>query len=194
MTAASVEGVAPEDVTPAMRSRAKAVNFGLVYGMSDFSLAAQIGVTRKEAKAYIENYFAMFPGVRRYMDEIKAKAKEEGSVSTLSGRRRPLPEIQSTNFNVRSFGERVALNTPIQGTAADVIKLAMVAVYRRLQEAGMRTRLILQVHDELILEAPEDEVARATALLTEEMQNAMSLSVALVADAGVGEDWYHAKG
>ena len=194
MTAASVEGVAPGDVTPAMRSRAKAVNFGLVYGMSDFSLAAQIGVSRKEAKAYIENYFAMFPGVRRYMDEIKAKAKEEGSVSTLSGRRRPLPEIQSTNFNVRSFGERVALNTPIQGTAADVIKLAMVAVYRRLQDENLRTRLILQVHDELILEAPEEEVAYVTALLTEEMQNAMSLSVALVADAGTGEDWYHAKG
>lgn len=194
MTAASVEGVAPEDVTPQMRSRAKAVNFGLVYGMSDFSLAANIGVTRKEAKAYIENYFTMFPGVRRYMDEIKAKAKEEGSVSTLSGRRRPLPEIQSTNFNVRSFGERVALNTPIQGTAADVIKLAMVAVYRRLKEEKLRARLILQVHDELILEAPEDEVSYVTALLTEEMQNAMSLSVALVADAGVGQDWYHAKG
>ena len=194
MTAASVEGVPPEEVTPQMRSRAKAVNFGLVYGMSDFTLAANLGITRASARAYIQNYFAMFPGVRRYMEEIKARAKEEGSVATLSGRRRPLPEIRSTNYNVRSFGERVALNTPIQGTAADIIKLAMVAVYRRLRRENLRARLILQVHDELIVEAPREEAEYVKKLLTEEMQNAMPLDVALVADAAVGEDWYSAKG
>ncbi len=194
MTAASVEGVPPDEVTPQMRSRAKAVNFGLVYGMSDFTLASNIGVSRAEARAYINHYFAMFPGVRRYMEEIKARAKEEGSVSTLFGRRRPLPEIQSTNYNVRSFGERVALNTPIQGTAADVIKLAMVAVYRRLRRENLRSRLILQVHDELIVESPRDEADYVKTLLTEEMQNAVHLDVTLVADAAVGEDWYSAKG
>lgn len=194
MTAASVEGVPPEEVTPQMRSRAKAVNFGLVYGMSDFTLAANIGISRADARAYINNYFAMFPGVRRYMDEIKARAKEEGSVSTLSGRRRSLPEIKSSNYNVRSFGERVALNTPIQGTAADVIKLAMVAVYRRLRRENLRSRLILQVHDELIVESPRDEADYVKTLLAEEMQNAMHLDVTLVADAAVGEDWYSAKG
>ncbi len=194
MTAASVEGVPPEEVTPQMRSRAKAVNFGLVYGMSDFTLAANIGISRAAAREYINNYFTMFPGVRRYMEEIKARAKEEGSVSTLSGRRRPLPEIKSSNYNVRSFGERVALNTPIQGTAADVIKLAMVAVYRRLRREHLRSRLILQVHDELIVESPRDEAEYVKNLLTEEMQNAMRLDVTLVADAAVGEDWYSAKG
>ncbi len=194
MTAASVEGVPPEEVTPQMRSRAKAVNFGLVYGMSDFTLASNIGVSRAEARAYIENYFAMFPGVRRYMDEIKALAKETGCVSTLSGRRRLLPEIKSSNYNVRSFGERVALNTPIQGTAADIIKLAMVAVYRRLRRENLQSRLILQVHDELIVEAPRDEAEYVKKLLTEEMQNAMQLDVTLVADAAIGEDWYSAKG
>lgn len=194
MTAASVEGVPPEEVTPQMRSRAKAVNFGLVYGMSDFTLAANIGISRAAAREYINNYFTMFPGVRRYMEEIKARAKEEGSVSTLFGRRRPLPEIKSSNFNVRAFGERVALNTPIQGTAADIIKLAMVAVYRRLRRENLRARLILQVHDELIVEAPREEAEYVRRLLTEEMQNAMHLDVTLVADAAVGEDWYSAKG
>ncbi len=193
-TAASVAGIAPEDVTSAMRSRAKAVNFGLVYGMSEFSLAAQTGMTRREAHDYIENYFAQFPGVRDYMDRIKAKAKEDGYVSTLVGRRRTLPEIRSTNFNVRSFGERVALNTPIQGTAADIIKLAMVAVYRRLKKEGLRSRLILQVHDELIVEAWKDEAAEVTRILTEEMSGAMQLDVKLVAEASLGEDWYAAKG
>ena len=194
MTAASVEKVPPEEVTPQMRSRAKAVNFGLVYGMSDFTLASNIGISRAEARAYIHNYFAMFPGVRRYMDEIKALAREAGCVSTLSGRRRPLPEIKSSNYNVRSFGERVALNTPIQGTAADIIKLAMVAVYRRLRREHLRSRLILQVHDELIVESPRDEAEYVKKLLTEEMQNAMHLDVTLVADAAIGEDWYSAKG
>ncbi len=193
-TAASVAGVAPEAVTSAMRSRAKAVNFGLVYGMSEFSLAEQTGMTRREAHEYIENYFARYPGVREYMDRIKAKAKEDGYVSTLVGRRRALPEIRSTNFNVRSFGERVALNTPIQGTAADIIKLAMVAVYRRLKKEKLRSRLILQVHDELIVETWKDEEAQVERILTEEMSGAMQLDVKLVAEASFGEDWYAAKG
>lgn len=193
MTAASVEGVAPEDVTPAMRSRAKAVNFGLVYGMSDFTLAQNIGITRHEATEYIKNYFAQFPLVQKYMEGIKAKAKEDGYVTTLSGRRRLIPELRSTNFNVRSFGERVALNTPIQGTAADIIKLAMVAVYRRLRREGLKSRLVLQVHDELIVEAAHDEAEYIKALVNEEMINALPLEVALVADAGSGEDWYTAK-
>lgn len=193
-TAASVAGIAPEDVTSAMRSRAKAVNFGLVYGMSEFSLAAQTGMTRREAHEYIENYFAKYPGVREYMDRIKAQAKEDGYVSTLVGRRRTLPEIRSTNHNVRAFGERVALNTPIQGTAADIIKLAMVAVYGRLKKENLRSRLILQVHDELIVETWRDETDAVKKILTEEMSGAMQLDVQLVAEASVGEDWYAAKG
>jgi DNA polymerase-1 len=193
-TAASVAGITPEEVTPAMRSRAKAVNFGLVYGMSEFSLAAQTGMTRREAHEYIENYFAKYPGVRRYMDEIRMQAKDVGWVSTLAGRRRWLPEIRSTNHNVRAFGERVALNTPIQGTAADIIKLAMVAVYRRLKAEGLHARLILQVHDELIVEAAREEAEAAKRILEEEMTRAMPLDVPLVAEASVGEDWYAAKG
>ena len=193
-TAASVAGIALEDVTSAMRSRAKAVNFGLVYGMSEFSLAAQTGMTRREAHEYIENYFAKYPGVRDYMDRIKAQAREDGYVSTLVGRRRALPEIRSTNHNVRAFGERVALNTPIQGTAADIIKLAMVAVYGRLKKENLRSRLILQVHDELIVETWRDETDAVKKILTEEMSGAMQLDVQLVAEASVGEDWYAAKG
>ena len=193
-TAASVAGISPDEVSPALRSRAKAVNFGLVYGMSEFSLAGQTGMTRREAHAYIENYFAKYPGVRRDMDTIRMQARESGWVSTLVGRRRWLPEIRSTNHNVRAFGERVALNTPIQGTAADIIKLAMVAVYRRLKAEGLRARLILQVHDELIVEAASEEADAAKRILEEEMTRAMPLSVPLVAEASVGEDWYAAKG
>lgn len=193
-TAASVAGVAPSDVTPAMRSRAKAVNFGLVYGMSEFSLASQTGMTRREAHEYIENYFARYPGVRSYMSAIREQARSDGYVSTLVGRRRALPEIRSTNHNVRAFGERVALNTPIQGTAADIIKLAMVAVYRRLRGEGLRSRLILQVHDELIVETAADETEIVRRLLEEEMSGAMALSVPLLAEANFGDDWYAAKG
>lgn len=193
-TAASVAGIDPQDVTSAMRSRAKAVNFGLVYGMSEFSLAAQTGMTRREAHEYIENYFLRYPGIRSYMTAIRSQAKEDGYVCTLVGRRRVLPEIRSANHNVRAFGERVALNTPIQGTAADIIKLAMVAVYRRLKEEGLRSRLILQVHDELIVETAQEETETVRALLEREMSNAMALSVPLVAEASFGDDWYAAKG
>ena len=164
-----------------MRSRAKAVNFGIVYGIGAFSLAKDIGVTRKEADQYIQNYLAHYSGVRRYMEQIVEQAREQGYVETIFGRRRYLPELSSSNFNLRSFGERVARNMPIQGAAADIIKIAMIRVANRLEIEGLQARLILQVHDELIVEAPEEEAEQAAAIVTEEMQAAISLSVPLVA-------------
>ncbi len=192
-TAASVEGVSFDEVTAQMRSRAKAVNFGLVYGMSEFTLAENIGVTRKEAKVYIENYFSKYPSVKQYMEEIKVKAKEQGYVTTLMGRRRYLPELSSSNHNIRSFGERVALNTPIQGTAADIIKIAMVRIYERLKREKLSSRLILQVHDELIVETAKDELQTVITLVEEEMRSAMELSVSLIADAASADNWFDAK-
>ena len=177
-----------------MRSRAKAVNFGIVYGISAFSLSQDIGVSVAEADRYIKDYLRTYSGVKQYMEDTVAFGKEHGYVSTLWGRRRYLPELSSSNHNLRSFGERVAMNTPIQGSAADIIKIAMVRVYRRLEREGMRSRLILQVHDELIVESPDSEAERARAIVTEEMERAASLSVPLVADANVGETWYQAKG
>ena len=193
-TAAKVFHVARKDVTHEMRRSAKAVNFGIVYGISAFSLSQDIGVSVAEAKAYMEAYFATFPGVRKYMDEVVEKAKAAGYVETLFHRRRDLPELKSSNFNVRSFGERVALNMPIQGTAADVMKLAMVAVHRRLKAENLRARLVLQVHDELIVECPESEAETVAKLLTEEMENVVRLSVPLTADAHWGKNWLEAKG
>ena len=193
-TAAQVFHVPPEELTPAMRRSSKAVNFGIVYGISAFSLAGDIGVSVKQAGEYIDNYLRVYHGVRDYMESIKKQAKEDGYVSSMFGRRRYLPELKSKNFNIRSFGERVALNTPIQGTAADIIKIAMVRVYRRLKEEKLRSRLILQVHDELILETPREEAERAAQLLREEMEAACRLSVPLRADAAWGTDWYAAKG
>ena len=193
-TAAQVFHVAPGDVTHEMRRRAKAVNFGIVYGISAFSLSQDIGVTVAEAKAYMEAYFATFPGVRKYMDDVVAKAKEQGYVETLFHRRRELPEIRSSNFNMRSFGERVALNMPIQGTAADIIKLAMIAVEKRLREGLPEARLVLQVHDELIVECPAAQAETAAALLEEEMENVVQLSVPLTAEAHWGRNWLEAKG
>ena len=192
-TAAQVFRVAPEDVTPLMRRHAKAVNFGIVYGISEFSLAEDIGVTRKEAKAYIENYLQNYAGVREYMKNIVAQAKQDGFVTTMFGRRRNLPELKSSNFNIRSFGERVALNTPIQGTAADIIKLAMIHVDKTLREQKLQARLVLQVHDELIVECPIEEREQVTALLTEQMEHVAKLSVPLLAEAKSGASWYEAK-
>ena len=192
-TAAQVFHVAPEDVTPLMRRHAKAVNFGIVYGISEFSLAEDIGVTRKEAKAYIENYLQNYAGVREYMKNIVAQAKQDGFVTTMFGRRRNLPELKSSNFNIRSFGERVALNTPIQGTAADIIKLAMIHVAKALREQKLQARLVLQVHDELIVECPIEEREQVTALLTEQMEHVAKLSVPLLAEAKSGASWYEAK-
>jgi DNA polymerase-1 len=189
ITASQVFGVPVELVTKSMRSSAKAVNFGIVYGISEFSLAQDIGVSRNEAKAYMERYFEKYSGVRSYMNRIVAQAKEDGYVSTVMGRRRPLPEINSSNFNQRSFGERVALNAPIQGTAADIIKLAMIRVQNRLKTEGLTGRLVLQVHDELIVECPQEESAQVAALLKEEMEQVAHLSVSLQADAQVGSCW-----
>ena len=175
-----------------MRSHAKAVNFGIVYGISAFSLAQDIGVRPKEAQAYIDAYLEKYHGVREYMERVIAEAKENGYVSTLFGRRRPMPELKSSNRNTRNFGERVARNMPIQGTAADIMKLAMVNVYRRLKAEGLPARLILQVHDELIAECPEEEAGRVAKLLEEEMEGAVSLSVPLTAEAKTGHSWSEA--
>lgn len=192
-TAAQVFHMPREMVTPLMRSRAKAVNFGIIYGIGAFSLAKNIGVTRKEAEEYIKTYLDHFSGVRNYMKNVVEHAKETGYVETLFGRRRYLPELSSSNFNLRSFGERVAMNMPIQGTAADIIKIAMIRVVHRLEKEGLRARLILQVHDELIVEAPEEEAPLVQQLLTEEMEQAIHLSVPMVAEATIGKTWYDAK-
>ncbi len=193
VTAAHVFGVPVEAVTAGMRRAAKAVNFGIVYGISAFSLSQDLGVTVTEAKEYMDAYFARFPGVKTYMEQVVAEAKERGYVETLLHRRRALPEIKSSNFNMRSFGERVALNMPIQGTAADIIKLAMVKVFRRLEQEGLEARLIMQVHDELIVECPERETERVKALLTEEMEGVFALDVPLTAEAHSGKNWLEAK-
>lgn len=193
-TASQVFRVDAEDVTPEMRRRAKAVNFGIVYGISPFSLSQDIDVSVAEAKAYMEAYFATFPGVRRYMDAVVEQARKDGFVETLFHRRRALPELKSSNFNMRSFGERVALNMPIQGTAADVMKLAMVAVWKRLQKEGLKARLVLQVHDELIVECPEAEAETVGRLLEEEMAGVVKLSVPLTAESHWGKNWLEAKG
>ena len=193
-TAAQVFHVAPEDVTHEMRRRAKAVNFGIVYGISAFSLSQDIGVSVAEAKAYMDAYFATFPGVRRYMDAVVEQARETGYVETLFHRRRDLPELSSSNRNLRAFGERVALNMPIQGTAADIMKLAMIAVWKGLRETIPEARLVLQVHDELIVECPEEKAAAVAQLLTEKMEHVVSLAVPLTADAHWGKNWLEAKG
>ena len=192
VTASQVFDTPLEEVTPLQRSRAKAVNFGIVYGISAFSLAQDIGVWPNEAKAYIDAYLSKYHGVRDYMKHIVEQARADGYVSTLYGRRRELPELKSSNFNMRSFGERVALNMPIQGTAADIIKLAMVRVHRRLREEKLQAKLILQVHDELIVECPEDEAERVCELLRYEMEHTAELSVPLTADAHVGHSWAEA--
>ena len=194
LTAARVFHVEPQDVTPEMRRRAKAVNFGVVYGISPFSLSQDIGVTVAEAKEYMERYFQTYTGVRAYMDRIVEQARADGYVETLMHRRRALPELKSSNHNLRAFGERVALNMPIQGTAADLMKLAMVRVERWLADEGLAAQLIMQVHDELIVECPEDEAARVQALLEEEMSGVMTLAVPLPAEAHCGKNWLTAKG
>ena len=192
-TAAEVYGMPLEQVTHEMRSRAKAVNFGIVYGISDFGLAANLHISRREASEFIARYFERYPAIRRFMDESVAFAKAHGYSLTLYGRRRPLPELASPNYNRRQFGERAAMNTPVQGAAADIIKLAMNAVYRRLQEEKLSARLILQVHDELIVEAPPEEEASVRAILKDCMENAAQLRVPLVADIQSGHSWYETK-
>lgn len=192
-TASQVFGVPMEEVTPAMRSGAKAVNFGIVYGIGAFSLAQDLEISVKEADAYIKGYLQNYPKVDAYMKETVAQAKENGYVTTLMGRRRNMPELTASNHITRAFGERVAMNAPIQGTAADIIKVAMVHVYRRLKEEKLKSKLILQVHDELIVEAYQDEVERVKQLLKEEMEQAFQLSVPLVVDMNTGKSWYDTK-
>ena len=192
-TAAQVFHVPMDEVTTQMRRHAKAVNFGIVYGISAFSLSDDLGVSVAEAKGYMDGYLEHFSGVRTYMKDIVEKAKQDGYVTTLLGRRRWLPELKMKNHNVRAFGERVALNAPIQGTAADIIKLAMLAVWRRLKAEKLSARLILQVHDELIVECPRDEAETVRTLLTEEMERVYTLNPPLVAEAHVGENWLEAK-
>jgi len=192
VTASRVFNVPLEQVDSTLRSRAKAVNFGIVYGISAFSLSQDIGVYPKEAQAYMDAYLEKYHGVRDYMKTVVEKAKEQGYVSTLYGRRRELPELKSASFPTRSFGERVALNMPIQGTAADIIKLAMVHVYERLRREGLQARLLLQVHDELIVECPEEEAERVSRLLKEEMESAAELSVPLTVEVHCGRSWAEA--
>ena len=191
-TAAKIYGIPQSEVTPRLRSSAKAINFGIMYGKGAYSLAKDIGVTVKEADAFLKNYLAAFPNVSGYMDKTIADAKANGYVSTLFGRRRALPELASSNFNVRSSGERMARNTPIQGTAADVIKLAMVRVWKRLRDEKMESRLILTVHDELIVEAPEAEAEKAAQILREEMEGCVQYAVPLSTDVHAGKNWLEA--
>jgi len=192
-TAAQVFGVRVEDVTPLQRRNAKAVNFGIVYGISEFSLAEDIGVSRYEARDYIDSYLANYHGVRSYMKNVVADAKEIGYTQTLYGRRRYIPELKSSNFNIRSGAERIALNTPIQGTAADLIKLAMIRVEDALNANFPEAQLLLQVHDELIVECPEAMAEEVAALVSREMQSVAELNVPLTAEAKIGKSWFDAK-
>jgi DNA polymerase-1 len=192
-TAMDVFRVSEDMVDSNMRRQAKAVNFGIVYGISDYGLSQNLNITRKEAAQFIEQYFAVFQGVRTFMDEVVKQAKQDGYVTTLLQRRRYLPEISSSNFNLRSFAERTAMNSPIQGTAADIIKLAMVQLVERMDQERVRSRLLLQVHDELVLEVPEDELEQMQNILHEVMENALQLDVPLKVDVSHGLDWYDAK-
>jgi DNA polymerase-1 len=193
LTAAEVFGVPAETMSKETRNRAKAVNFGIVYGISPFGLAAQLGIEQNEARLYIETYFERYAGVREYIDRMLEETRREQKVRTIFGRVRPIPDIQSRNANQRGFAERTAINTPLQGTAADLIKLAMIRIDRRLAEEKLKTRMTLQVHDELVFDVPEDEVGPVSAMVRHEMENVIELSVPLVADVGVGANWRDLK-
>lgn len=193
LTASQVFHVPFEQVTDLQRRNAKAVNFGIVYGISSFGLSQDLSITRKEAAEYIENYFETYPKIKGFLDSMVEEGKEKGYVSTMFGRRRPVPELKSSNFMQRSFGERVAMNSPIQGTAADIIKIAMNRVYRRIKQEGLESRLILQVHDELLIETKKEELEAVSRILEEEMKGAVSLAVDLEVDMNQGNNWYEAK-
>lgn len=190
-TAAEVLGVDPAAVTPVQRRAAKAVNFGIVYGISDYGLSRDLGISRKEAQSYIERYFARYPGVAAYQKQAIHDARARGYAETMFGRRRYLPDLNSRNFNLRSFAERVAINAPIQGSAADIIKLAMIAIHRELEARGFQARMLLQVHDELIFNLPAEELTAVSALVRERMEQAVELALPLVVDVKAGRDWYH---
>ncbi len=182
-----------EEVTSEERSRAKAVNFGIVYGISDFGLGEQIKVPRKVAKEYIEEYLRKYSGIKEYMDKNNEEAKEKGYVTTMFGRRRNMPELKSQNFMIRQFGSRAALNMPIQGTAADIMKLAMIEVQKQIEERKLKTKLVLQIHDELLLEVPKEEEEEVKKMLKTSMEQVTTLSVPLVAEVSVASDWYGCK-
>lgn len=193
ITASQVFHIPFEEVTDLQRRNAKAVNFGIVYGISSFGLSQDLSITKKEAAQYIENYFNTYPGIKKFLDDAVASGKEQGYVTTLFGRRRPIPELSSGNFMQRSFGERVAMNSPIQGSAADIMKIAMIGVHKRLKEENLKSRLVLQVHDELLIEAHESELDKVKEILAYEMEHAASLSVPLDVEMQVGKNWYEAK-
>ncbi|MBP5198779.1 MAG: DNA polymerase I, partial [Lachnospiraceae bacterium] len=193
MTASKVFNTPVEEVTDLQRRNAKAVNFGIVYGISSFGLSQDLSISRKEAENYIEQYFKTFPGIKRYLDETVENAKKNGFVTTIYGRRRPIPELSQKNFMMRQFGERVAMNSPIQGTAADIMKIAMIKAWKRIKEENLKSRILLQVHDELLIETAEDEVEKVREILTDSMQNAADLKVELKIDLHVGNDWFDAK-
>ncbi len=193
ITASKVFHTPFEEVTDLQRRNAKAVNFGIVYGISSFGLSQDLSITTKEAKEYIDAYFKTYPGIKNFLDKMVLDAKKKGYCETMFGRRRPVPELKSSNFMQRSFGERVAMNSPIQGTAADIIKYAMVNVYDALKSKGLKSKLILQIHDELLIETVKDEVEQVREVLSHEMQNACSLAVKLEIDLHTGTDWYEAK-
>lgn len=193
ITASKVFHTPFEEVTDLQRRNAKAVNFGIVYGISSFGLSQDLSISRKEAAEYIEQYFATYPKVKAFIDSLVEEAKKSGYSTTMFGRRRPIPELSSSNFMQRSFGERVAMNSPIQGTAADIIKIAMIRVWRALREAGLKSRLILQVHDELVIETLREEEEEVKKILSENMKAAAELAVTLEIDLHTGENWYEAK-
>ena len=191
--ASKVLGIPIEEVTKEQRSSAKAVNFGIVYGISDFGLANQLGVSNKQAKEYINQYLEKYQGIKHFMDDIVESAKAKGYVETLFGRRRYIPEIKSSNYMVRQFGSRVAMNTPIQGTAADIMKIAMINVNKALKENHINGKIVLQIHDELLLEVSKEDKQQAKGILKQCMENAMKLSVPLEVEISEGEDWYEVK-
>lgn len=193
ITASQVFHIPFEEVTPLQRRNAKAVNFGIVYGISAFGLSEDLSISRKEANEYIQKYFETYPGVKAFLDRLVEEGKSQGYVSTIYGRRRPIPELKSGNFMQRSFGERVAMNSPIQGTAADIMKIAMIRVDRALREEGLKARIILQVHDELLIEAPVEEKDAVAELLKREMSGAAQFAVALEVDVNTGETWFDTK-
>ncbi len=193
ITASKVFHTPFEEVTDLQRRNAKAVNFGIVYGISSFGLSQDLSISKKEAENYIDQYFATYPGVKEFLDRQVKEAKEQGYTTTIYGRRRPIPELSSSNFMQRSFGERVAMNSPIQGTAADIIKIAMIRVWKALREGEFKSRLILQVHDELVIETVREEEEAVRRILLENMQAAADLAVALEVDLHTGENWYEAK-
>ena len=181
------------EVSPELRRRAKTINFGIIYGMSAFGLAKDLNCSTEEAQAYISAYFATHPEVKEYMDENVRRAKEDGFVTTILGRKRFIPELKAGSYNQRAFGERAAMNMPLQGSAADIIKIAMLRVADRLKREKLTAKLVLQVHDELILDTPEEETEAAKTLLKEEMENALTLNVPLIAEVSTGKSWYDAK-